>query len=947
MIKINHLDKYYNRGAENEIHVLNDVSMELPDRGMIAIFGQSGCGKTTLLSVIGGLDRANGGTVEINGTAMSVDDPVIRNKEIGVIFQNYSLNREETVAENVADALRLCGMQDASEIEERVEAALVGVGMNMYKDRLPDTLSGGQQQRVAIARAIVKNPPVLLADEPTGNLDETNTILVMDILKAMSKDRLVLLVTHEANLVDCYCDTVVELKDGAVADVRKNEDANGYFAKKRNEIFLGELEKDVTENKKLSVEYYGDTPGRPVKITVVNHGGRLFLKVHNDKVTILDDTSEVKLREGVFDAKEEQASKEKSIDMSKLTPIAGKEYGRLFRFGQTVKNGFFNGFRRMMKKKSKQRLRACLALFGAAFVFLTATCSVGIRQRIELRKQLNQNVFLLCAGQEDISAQMWAALSDPESGIVDFYTRGEVRSTNIGEKTASFQMAKYDTAGTFEGGFGGADDLEYPLSFLPEEELSNRKLLAGKRSELTDAEVVVTSALADKILRDVPYRFMKDYSNLRGMQCYYRIDDKTFTLSVVGVVEADDSAAFVTSRTLDYISLYGMLGAFDNVFDDKTGAFGVKPGECIVIRTNKGTFDYDYVDFYGYQYAIPYPDDERGDLAPGDSIMYNGVALTVSSFVDAKIPREADILDDLGYDSWAGISDEESTKIMMKFAEELNAKNNLRTELADKMAENFLFTPHKSALSYFDNCKKMIIVHPDDFHKTSRSVGCTSRKAMDYYEIGRDPEPFSTIMKFSPHMYEYGSVYYQIYSRDPEKTEKYLAEHFADLPAPNNSLKGEEDTESRAYYTPEDRFDRSYVTIGSEVKQYMVVWVAVLVLMCVCMYFIMKSTVMGRMREIGIYRAIGTSAKNVVFRFAVETGVVVTMSVILGYLAASAVVCYILNNSGMAVRMLYYPLWLAVLTGLLLYAVCIPCGILPVLRLTRKTPSEILAKYDI
>ena len=175
----------------------------------------------------------------------------------------------------------------------------------------------------------------------------------------------------------------------------------------------------------------------------------------------------------------------------------------------------------------------------------------------------------------------------------------------------------------------------------------------------------------------------------------------------------------------------------------------------------------------------------------------------------------------------------------------------------------------------------------------------------------------------------------------------YLAEHFANLPVPNNSLTGAEDTGSKAYYTPEDRFDRSYVAIGSHVKQFLFIWVGVLVLMCICMYFIMKSTVMGRMREIGIYRAIGTSSKNVVFRFAVETGVVVTMSVILGYLAASAVVWYILNNSGMAGRLLYYPLWIAVLVGLLLYAVCIPCGILPVLRLAKKTPSEILAKYDI
>ena len=109
----------------------------------------------------------------------------------------------------------------------------------------------------------------------------------------------------------------------------------------------------------------------------------------------------------------------------------------------------------------------------------------------------------------------------------------------------------------------------------------------------------------------------------------------------------------------------------------------------------------------------------------------------------------------------------------------------------------------------------------------------------------------------------------------------------------------------------------------------------------------MRSTVMSRMREIGIYRSIGASRKNVVFRFAVETGIVVTFSVMLGYLAASAVVWYILKSGGSATTWLYYPLWMALLIIVLLYAICIPCGILPVLRLIRKTPSEIMAKYDI
>ncbi|MBP3396620.1 MAG: ABC transporter ATP-binding protein [Clostridia bacterium] len=231
MIELKHLHKFFNKGKQNEIHVINDVTLSLPERGMVAVFGRSGCGKTTLLNVIGGLDRFGSGTLTIDGQSIKNDTDTIRNRYIGYIFQNYNLSKEESCYDNVANALRLCGMADGKEMEERVNAALANVGMEHYAARTPDTLSGGQQQRIAIARAIVKNPRIILADEPTGNLDEANTVMIMDLLKQIAKDHLVLLVTHEANLVDYYCDTVVELQDGAVVSVWQNEGADGFVAK--------------------------------------------------------------------------------------------------------------------------------------------------------------------------------------------------------------------------------------------------------------------------------------------------------------------------------------------------------------------------------------------------------------------------------------------------------------------------------------------------------------------------------------------------------------------------------------------------------------------------------------------------------------------------------------------------------------------------------------------
>ena len=242
MIRIQGLHKFFNKGRSNEIHVINDISLDLPEKGMVAIFGKSGCGKTTLLNVIGGLDKYAEGTLTIENQSIRENTDVIRNKYIGYIFQNYNLNKEESCFDNVADALRLCGMTDEAEVESRVTAALANVGMERYAKRTPDTLSGGQQQRIAIARAIVKNPRIILADEPTGNLDEANTVMIMDLLKAIARDHLVLLVTHEANLVDFYCDTVIELQDGKVVGNKQNASANGFAAKDKNDIYLAELD---------------------------------------------------------------------------------------------------------------------------------------------------------------------------------------------------------------------------------------------------------------------------------------------------------------------------------------------------------------------------------------------------------------------------------------------------------------------------------------------------------------------------------------------------------------------------------------------------------------------------------------------------------------------------------------------------------------------------------
>ena len=189
MITLEKVNKYFNKGKKNQIHVINDTSLKLPDQGLVALLGESGCGKTTLLNVIGGLDKVKSGSIYINGQKITRRNTYkidkIRNLNIGYIFQDYKLIDNLSVYDNVALALKQIGIKDKNEIQKRVNYCLETLGIYRFRARPASMLSGGERQRVGIARAIVKNPEVILADEPTGNLDSKNSLEIMKIIKSI------------------------------------------------------------------------------------------------------------------------------------------------------------------------------------------------------------------------------------------------------------------------------------------------------------------------------------------------------------------------------------------------------------------------------------------------------------------------------------------------------------------------------------------------------------------------------------------------------------------------------------------------------------------------------------------------------------------------------------------------------------------------------------------
>ncbi len=291
MIKITNLNKKYNKGKSNEIIVCNNINLELPDKGLVVFLGPSGSGKTTLLNIIGGLDKQDSGEINYQEFLSSkynmkkVDKYRVEN--IGYIFQNYNLLNNQTVEENLKTALSLIGITDNDEVNKRIEYTLKAVKLYRFRKKLASALSGGQQQRVSIARALIKNSKIIIADEPTGNLDSENSVEIMNILKKISEKTLVLLVTHDKNLAYAYAQQIINIKDGQVISneliVKNNELRN----ENSNKIYLKDLEKVENEGYVNTVLYKESQ--QQLNLTIVERNGVFYLQ-SDSPLKLLKDT---------------------------------------------------------------------------------------------------------------------------------------------------------------------------------------------------------------------------------------------------------------------------------------------------------------------------------------------------------------------------------------------------------------------------------------------------------------------------------------------------------------------------------------------------------------------------------------------------------------------------------------------------------------------------------
>lgn len=842
MIKISHLNKYYYKNKSNEIHVINDFNLELGEKGLIALFGKSGCGKTTLLNTIGGLDKFDSGNISIDGASVSCKNDDLRNEYIGYIFQNYNLNDSVTVLENVSDALRLCGLKDEEEIRRRSIVALTNVGMEKYINRTPNNLSGGQMQRIAIARAIVKNPKIILADEPTGNLDETNTILIMNLLREIANNHLVLLVTHEADLVDKYCDKVIELGDGKIVNIRDNVISDYKETNNKNNIYLGDLEKESVDNNLVNVEYYGNTLNK-VNLQIVNNNGKIYLKVLDNNVNIITDDSEVKLISGKYEnIKQQEVESNKMFD---LPQIENGTYGKLFNFKSSFTTGYYQNFRR--KKKGKALLKICMVMFTAVLVIMTSIFGVSFKKLKEVSNAYSHNTFYVYSNYTDLYNR-----------IMEDYNDGKL-SADYASVTTNLRFYTLNFNTNYFESFNNVDNSAFKTNcvFLPNTLIKNKRVISGKVTDLNDYELVISSRVADNLLENSNVGYIKSYDDLIGLETNYYLNKLNAKCKVVGIVEDNDITIYTNPFTLAcFESTQGITYLDDDIKDVVGEEFynSISDNEAIYVSYGISSFKVN------------------------DTIQVRGVDIKIKKVLTY------DDINSYGY---------------------------------DKM--------------YYYNISDGLYVTKDTYIKVCSSFG-------NSYDINHnyDAKP---LKQGSESVYDYYPTYYvRLYSNNPKKTLEYLNNNYSEA---NPIFKLD------SFYQPNDFRESELEESRRDITSKIITMIVMFALLSLCMYFIMRSSLMIRIKQIGIYRAIGVSKKNLVFKFFIEALVLTIFTVGLSFIFISIFLWFNISRSALMKEIFYYPLWLSFALLGVLFGVCSFCGILPVLGLLRKTPSEILSKYDI
>lgn len=537
MIKIEKIDKYFNKFKKNKIHVINNTSLEFESNGLVALLGPSGSGKTTLLNVIGGLDKVRKGNIFINGEKITkkfqghVDR--VRNLNIGYIFQDYKLIEDMSVYDNIALVLKMIGIKDKEEIDKRITYVLEKTGMLRYKKRPCSMLSGGERQRVGIARAIVKNPSIIIADEPTGNLDSKNSVEIMNIIKAISKDKLVILVTHEVNLAKFYASRIIELEDGKIIDDYKNENEKDLDYEIGNTLYL----KDYKYQENINQTKVYSNSKIDLNVSIVISNNNIYIKTNDDrKIEVIDEESSIEMIDDHFKNITKEEALKYQFDFNSIINNSKLKYSSIFNPISFITNGFKKVFNYSILKK---------ILLGGFFLsgifILFAFSSIAASLKIEDKNFLKINKNYLTVEAKKIRLDDYLNIENKLNADYIIPTNSIV---NLKLKTDDFyQFNNYELF--LEGSL---TDIDF---------IKNDNLIIGKMP-LNDNEILVDKMVIESVIKQENAQMMGLRSSKDFLDREIIIPNMD-NMKIVGIINSNNPSIY-TKRSKFINIIYHTLG---------------------------------------------------------------------------------------------------------------------------------------------------------------------------------------------------------------------------------------------------------------------------------------------------------------------------------------------------------------------------------------------------
>ena len=861
MIKVSNLNKYYNKNKTNEIHVINDVTLELPSHGLISFLGASGSGKTTLLNIIGGLDKAQG-TIsydffEMNKYEMSKIDKY-RNDNFGYVFQSYNLLLNETVYDNLKIALELINIYDEKETQSRIEYALKSVGMYKYRNKKASQLSGGQQQRIAIARALIKHCKVIIADEPTGNLDSANAIEVMNILKSISKKTLVLLVTHNEQLANFYSNYIYKIEDGKIINQYENISNDVLNTKNDNFIYLKDMNLTSGNIEGVGIKFYSNDQ-KDIELEIVERNNTFYIR-SNKNIKLLEN-SNIKLINDHYKPVEKSEIDNCSYDDSFFNNSV-KNKNIFYDFVTNIKHSFINFIKPTKKIKI---IYTSLALIGVLF----AICAISISNAIKVDTS-NINADLNYSTLSSGNVWYTEDIAELKTNIIN----GNISSLQIwSERYLNFSYkTNYVESITFSESF--------KRIYFNE---NVNKVLYGRAPR--GDEVAISVAVADVLLEEFS-SCCNSYEDLLNLN----IDNVGSKL--VGIVEGSTKMSYISEE--EYIKTFT---SHIYINDDRIRYFEIEK-------------KYD-------TYEVILGRDLTADDFNTDKILISDKFTGYEKLVNTDLPGIGFVVgvyrlkDGIEYYSDEIISNQNYKELYPAYKYSYNVEDYVLIEGRSPEKEN------ECLISTYIN----------------KQVG----DSIDGYKIVGRYNASSQLLKAGV-LFSTSALSIQDYSK-----KIFIIENEV----------GILDSISNSKLNLKTMYQDEYDTIKQKNTRKMTVFsllgIVCLIAVSIMVFFLMRSKMINDIYNIGVYRSLGSSKLKIYLKYFCDIIVMVSFTtlityiiVMFGYLTAiESINDY--YNSELFNRSLGIPL-LGILT---IYLINILFGILPIFSLLKKTPSEILVKYDI